>query len=72
MSDALVHQHLRTSEQSAERPSSTEAVILEAVRSLQYGSVEVTVHDSRVVQIECRKKIRLESLGSQRRDPKES
>jgi hypothetical protein len=70
MSEALVHNHLRTSEQRAEVPSSTEAVILEAVRSLQYGSVEVTVHDSRVVQIECRKKIRLESAGSQCRDSK--
>jgi hypothetical protein len=59
-----VHQHLRTSEQIAPLPSSTEAVILEAVRSLQYGSVEITVHDSRVVQIECKKRIRL--------DPKDS
>jgi hypothetical protein len=72
MSETLVHQHLRTSEQSAALASSTEAVILDAVRSLQYGSVEIIVHDSRVVQIECRKKIRLESLGSQRKGPKES
>jgi hypothetical protein len=63
MPEALVHRHLRTSEQIA-LPSSTEAVILEAVRSLQYGSVEITVHDSRVVQIECKKRIRL--------DPKDS
>ncbi len=35
-----------------------EAAILEAIRSLRYGSVEVTIHDSRVVQVECRSKIR--------------
>jgi len=34
--------------------------ILEAVRSLDYGSVEVVVHDSRVVQIERREKVRLD------------
>lgn len=35
-----------------------EAAILNAIRSLRYGSVEVTVHDSRVVQVECKSKIR--------------
>ena len=34
--------------------------ILEAVRSLDYGSVEVVVHDSRVVQIERREKLRID------------
>ena len=34
--------------------------ILEAVRSLDYGSVEVVVHDSQVVQIERREKVRLD------------
>ncbi|MER2511110.1 MAG: YezD family protein [Nitrosomonas ureae] len=33
--------------------------ILSAVTSIEYGSVEVVIHDGRVVQIECRKKIRL-------------
>jgi len=33
--------------------------ILSAVTSIEYGSVEVLIHDGRVVQIECRKKIRL-------------
>lgn len=32
--------------------------ILGAIRGLQYGSVEITVHDSRVTQIERREKIR--------------
>ena len=66
MLEALVHRHLRTSEQIV-LPSSTEAVILEAVRSRQYGSAEITAHDSRVVQIECKKGIWLDP-----RDSKES
>lgn len=39
------------------------ARIVDAVASLQYGVVEITVHDSRVVQIERREKIRLDSSG---------
>jgi hypothetical protein len=34
--------------------------ILQAVHNLRYGSVEVTVHDSKVVQIECKEKIRFQ------------
>jgi hypothetical protein len=41
-------------------PSQAEAAILEAVRSLDFGSVEVTIHEGRVVQIECRKKVRFQ------------
>jgi hypothetical protein len=44
----------------ADLPKSAESAILNAVRSLRYGSVEVTVHDSRVVQIECKKRIRFQ------------
>ncbi|UJP04650.1 MAG: YezD family protein [Nitrosomonas sp.] len=33
--------------------------ILDAVGSIEYGSVEVVIHDGKVVQIECRKKIRV-------------
>ena len=34
--------------------------ILSAVNGLSYGSVEITVHESRVVQIERRERVRLE------------
>ena len=44
----------------SDAPESAESAILNAVRSLRYGSVEVIVHDSRVVQIECKKKIRFQ------------
>ena len=38
--------------------------ILDAVGSIRFGSVEVLVHDSEVVQIECKEKIRFESRRS--------
>ncbi|MGZ8242876.1 YezD family protein [Methylomagnum sp.] len=33
--------------------------ILEALRGLRFGSVEITVHEGRIVQIERREKCRL-------------
>lgn len=33
--------------------------ILRAITSIQYGSVEIVIHDGQVVQIECREKIRI-------------
>ncbi|MDR1728255.1 MAG: YezD family protein [Acidobacteriota bacterium] len=44
-----------------ERAESAESAILSAVRGIRYGSVEVTIHDSRVVLIECKRKIRVQS-----------
>jgi len=35
-----------------------EAPLLEAVRSVRFGSVEVVIHDGRVTQIETREKVR--------------
>lgn len=40
--------------------SGWERELLRAVRALRFGSVEATVHDGRVVQIEKREKVRLE------------
>ena len=40
-------------------PTSITQEILRAVASIEYGSVEIVIHDGRVVQIECREKIRL-------------
>lgn len=34
--------------------------ILEALQGVRYGSVEITIHDGRIVQIERREKMRLE------------
>lgn len=43
-------------------PATSEA-ILAAIGSLRYGSVEVTVHDGRVVMIDRRERIRLAAGG---------
>jgi hypothetical protein len=32
--------------------------ILRAVKSIRFGSVEITIHDSKVVQIERKEKVR--------------
>ena len=37
----------------------TAGLILEAVAALQYGSVEVVIHDGKVVQIDKRERVRL-------------
>ena len=40
------------------------ASILEAVRQIRFGSVEIVIHDGRIVAIEKREKLRLDkSLG---------
>ena len=44
----------------ATRPDHEEA-ILRAVREVRYGSVEVTIHDGRIVQIERKEKLRMEN-----------
>ncbi len=41
----------------------TGETILAAIGSLRYGSVEVTVHDGRVVMIDKRERIRLAQGG---------
>jgi hypothetical protein len=46
--------------------SSIEQSILQALNNLRFGSVEITVHDSKIVQIERREKVRVE-LESARR-----
>jgi hypothetical protein len=37
--------------------------VLRALRGLRFGSVEIVVHDGRVVQIERRERVRLELAG---------
>lgn len=41
--------------------------ILRAVDGIEYGSVEIVIHDGKVVQIECREKIRVNQSGSSAR-----
>lgn len=41
--------------------------ILRAVANIEYGSIEIIIHGSRVVQIECREKIRVNQGGPTRK-----
>lgn len=43
--------------------------ILQALEALRFGSVEITVHEGRVTQIERREKIRFSSHDPQRNKP---
>ena len=55
---------------AGERPAGLpEQEILRAIAGIQYGSVEVTIHEGRIVQIECREKIRLGGAEGVRRNP---
>ena len=38
--------------------------ILRALQEIRYGSVEITIHDSRIVQIERKEKIRIDKDSS--------
>ena len=40
--------------------------ILQALKDLRFGSVEIIVHDSKIVQIERREKVRVELEPSRR------
>ena len=41
--------------------------IIRAIREIHYGSVEIIIHNSRIVQIERREKIRVDSGIVQKR-----
>ncbi len=49
----------KTAESKATR-STAEEEILRAVQNVRYGSVEITIHDAKVVQVERREKIRFQ------------
>lgn len=40
--------------------------VLDALRSIRYGAVEVLIHDGRIVQIERREKQRFDAAGASR------
>ena len=43
-----------------------EETIVQALKDLRFGSVEIIVHDSKIVQIERREKVRVEQEPSRR------
>ena len=44
-------------------PGGLGPTVLRALRGLRFGSVEIVVHDGRVVQIERRERVRLDTAG---------
>ena len=44
-----------------------EQEILRAIKGIRYGSVEVIIHDSKVVQIERKEKVRIDKDGAGKR-----
>jgi len=47
----------------SDKDKAIERAILEAVRGLRFGTVEITVHNSHVIQLERREKTRFDSTG---------
>ena len=45
--------------------------VLRALRGLRFGSVEIVVHDGRIVQIERRERLRLDPAGHRSPDSRE-
>ena len=43
--------------------SDAASAVLEAMRSIRFGSVEVVIHDGRIVAIERREKLRIDKDG---------
>lgn len=50
--------------QSQEHNQDIANKILLAIKDLRFGSVEVVIHDSKVVQIERKEKIRIDTASS--------
>lgn len=49
-----------TGDRYSDKDKAVDRAILDAVRSLRFGSVEITVQNSRVVQLERREKTRFD------------
>lgn len=45
-------------------PADIRQEIFRAIDAIQYGSIEIIIHDGRIMQIECREKIRIDRLGT--------
>jgi hypothetical protein len=53
-----------TSNKSNQISADVRQKVFQAIDAIQYGSVEIIIHDGRIMQIECREKIRIDRLGS--------
>jgi hypothetical protein len=62
METAMKDMHVHTHEPS----SDMRTTVLEAIKGIRYGSVEITTHDSKVVQIERKEKMRIDTTHPHR------
>jgi hypothetical protein len=58
MKDTHVHIH--------EPSPDLRTTLLEAIKGIRYGSVEIIIHDSKVVQIERKEKMRIDTMHPHR------
>jgi hypothetical protein len=56
---------------SADQERDIDRKILDAVRSIRYGSVEITIHNSTVVQIERKEKAGFDASGKRPDRPRQ-
>jgi hypothetical protein len=49
--------------QAAEPDEHWQRAVVQAVHGLRFGSVEIVVHEGRVVQVETREKVRFDGAG---------
>ena len=62
MNEPQPRQHLRSTPAPADTPSPAaehEQAVLKAIREIAFGTIEVTVHQSKIVQITRSEKLRL-------------
>ena len=59
---AITRQHLNGLVDETHRQLTQQ--ILQALQEIRYGSVEIIIHDSKVVQIERKEKIRIDTYSS--------
>lgn len=62
--------HVAPEATARQLPADIKQRILNAVVGVEYGSVEVMLHDRKVVQIECRERIRVERGDSESKTTK--
>jgi hypothetical protein len=53
-----------TSIKNRRMPVDIRQEIFRAIDAIQYGSIEIIIHDGQITQIECREKIRIDRLGA--------
>ena len=62
-SKTLAHDGLSAIQHPSISLNEVDTEVIRAIRGIRYGSVEIVIHDSRVVQIERKEKRRFDASG---------